>query len=73
MNRMNNSIRENAKAMECVAAILAHAKVNTEGMDSDEMIDTSRKLSAGCAHTYDRPYKGAGTRVCTKCGGLQDN
>lgn len=73
MNYMNNSIRENAKAMESVAAVLAYAGIDTEGMDSDQMIDTSRKISAPCHHDYDRPYRGHETRVCKKCGGLQDN
>lgn len=42
-------------------------------MNSDKMIDTSRKISARCKHNYDRPYTDQGTRVCLNCGGLQGN
>ena len=70
---MNELIKSSDRAMASVRSVLAHANVDTTAMSADEMIDASRSYSAPCAHAWDRPYKGHGTRKCTRCGGLQDN
>ena len=70
---MNTLIKESPRAMKSVKSVLIHAGINFTLMDKDEMIDNSRSISARCAHDFDRPYKGHGTRICKKCGSLQDN
>jgi len=70
---MNTLIKESPRAMASVVSVLEHAGIDHHTMTTDEMIDKSRGLSAPCAHNFDRPYRGRGTRECTKCGGLQDN
>jgi len=70
---MYELIKSMPSAMASVKSVLEHANIDISSMDEDTMIDTARKFSAPCHHKWDRPYKGHGTRKCTKCGGLQDN
>ena len=73
MDEMNSLIRNSTLAMESVHSVLTHAGIDFSEMTQDEMINASRKISAPCAHKFDRPYSGHGTRICLKCGGLQTN
>ena len=70
---MYDLIKSSERAMASVNSVLAHAGVDIAHMDADQMIDLSRNYSASCNHAFDRSYKGNGTRVCTRCGALQDN
>jgi hypothetical protein len=54
-------------------SVCAHNGVDTQGMSPNEIEGVARKFSAPCRHKWDRPYRGSGTRVCTSCGGLQNN
>ena len=70
---MDTLIKQSQLAMASVMSVLSHSGVDFSEMDEREMIGKARSISALCAHEYDRKYRGKGTRVCKKCGGLQSN
>ena len=70
---MYSMIKESPRAMESVKSVLDHAGVDYSSMSDDDKITASSKISAPCAHKWDKPYKGQGTRKCLNCGDLQDN
>jgi hypothetical protein len=70
---MYEAIKTSSKAMASVHATLKHAGINCQGWTADEKIRKSLSIAGPCHHTWDRPYRGEGTRICTTCGGLQNN
>jgi len=69
----NQAIIESTSAFKSVISVLDHHGIDYTHLSADQMVDLARGYSAPCNHDWDRAYHGAGTRVCKKCGGLQDN